>query len=104
MFDIESIQSLYNGNAVKHREHFILRIKERSIRRKEISHAILTGKIIEQYPDDEPLPSILILGYTKDNKPLHVAVSIDDDIIWLVTAYYPALDIWETDYKTKKVI
>jgi hypothetical protein len=34
--------------------------------------------------------------------PLHVAVGVDDDRLWLITAYYPTLDIWESDYCTKK--
>jgi hypothetical protein len=102
MFDIESIQALYNGDTVRHTRHFEKRIKERGITKNEVAHALLCGEIIEQNLNDEPLPSILILGYTKDNTPLHIAVSVDDDLIWLITAYYPALSIWESDCKTRR--
>ena len=102
MFDIESIHALYRGNAIKYTKHFKMRTETRKIKKTEIAHALLTGEIIEQCLDDEPLPSVLILGYTQEDKPLHIAVSIDDDVIWLVTVYSPTLDIWEADYKTRK--
>ena len=53
-------------------------------------------------PDDYPLPSILILGYTIEGKPIHVVIGIDDALLWLITVYFPSLDIWELDYKTRK--
>jgi len=104
MFDMESIQALYDGNAVKYTRHFRGRIEERNIKKSEVTQALLSGEIIEQSPNDEPLPSILVLGYTSDDKPLHIAVSVDDDVIWLVTAYFPTLAIWEANYKTRKVV
>jgi len=103
MFDIESIQAMLAGNAIEYTQHFKARIKERDIKHADIRQALLTGEIIEQHPNDEPLPSVLIFGYTKNILPLHIAVSIDDDKIWLVTAYIPSLEIWEPDYKTRKV-
>jgi hypothetical protein len=102
MYDIKSIQSLFDGNAVKYTEHFKLRRKERNIKHRDIKHTLLSGEIIGQYPDDTPLPSILVFGHTNDGEPLHVVVGVDDDKIWIITAYYPTLDIWENDYKTKK--
>ena len=102
MFDIESIQALFDGNAVRVTQHFRTRIKERGIKFSEIKLALLTGKIIEQNVNDQPLPSVIILGYNDDN-PLHVVVSIDGALMWLITAYYPSSDIWESDYKTRKV-
>ena len=103
MFDIESIQAMFDGNAVKFTEHFKIRLKERGIRFADVKQALLSGEIIEQSPKDKPLPSVLILGHTNDSIPLHVAVSVDDYFIFLVTAYFPSDDIWETDYKTRKV-
>ena len=40
--------------------------------------AIQSGEIIEQDLKDIPNPSVLIHGYARENKPLHVAVGIDD--------------------------
>jgi hypothetical protein len=80
------------------------RLKERNITRKQVAQAIMSGEIIEQNPDSQPLPGVLILGYIADSIPLHIAVRIEDYRIVLVTAYVPALDKWESGYKTRKVI
>ena len=46
--------------------------RQRGIKIKDIRHAIMTGEIIEQYPDDYPFPSCLIFGYSVDNRIIHV--------------------------------
>ena len=102
MYDIESIRAMYTNRAVEPTQHFHNRIKERLIKHADIRSAIMNGEIIEQYLDDYPNPSVLILGYTRDNGPLHVAVGMADNKLWLITAYFPTLDIWEADFKTKK--
>ena len=104
MYDIESIQAMYQKHAVEATQHFHERIKERSIKYADIKSAMADGEIIEQCLEDLPNPSVLILGYCRDNKPIHIAVGVDDDKLWLITAYYPTLDMWEVDYKTRKVI
>ena len=103
MFDIETIQAMYQKRAVESTKHFHDRIKERTIKYADVKSAISDGEIIEQCLEDLPNPSILILGRCRDGKPLHVAVGVDDDKLWLITAYIPSLDIWEADYKTRKV-
>ena len=102
VFDVESIHAMFSGNAVKFTEHFKIRLKERGIKFADVKQALLFGEIIEQCPDDQPLPSVLFFGYTCDNNPLHVAVGVDDEYIFLITAYFPSADIWEADYKTRK--
>jgi len=46
----------------------------------------------------------LILNFLTDSKPLHVVAGTDGNYLWLITAYYPTLDKWESDYKTRKVV
>lgn len=70
---------------------------------EEIEHVIDSGEVIEDYPEDEPFPSRLILG-TVQNRPLHVVVAEekDSDITHVVTAYQPDLDQWENGFKRRK--
>ena len=103
MFDIESIHAMFIGNAVKFTEHFKIRLKERNIRFSDVKQALMSGKIIEEVPNDQPNPSVLIMGYAA-NIPLHLAIGISDDLLWLLTAYIPSCDIWEDDYKTRKEV
>jgi hypothetical protein len=66
------------------------------IRENEVFEAVLGGKIIEDYPEDEPYPSCLIYGRTSENRPLHVvcAFSIEDQTAIIITAYEPNPDRW----------
>ncbi len=83
--------------------HAVKRAIERNIDiEKDIIPAITNGKIIERYPDDYPYESYLILGYTKNNKALHVVCAIGDDILWIITEYHPDLIEWNNDFETRK--
>ena len=48
----------------------------------EIFEAVLSGKIIENYPGDEPYPSCLIYGKTSKNDPYMSFVLIRMMISW----------------------
>ena len=104
MYDIESIQALYSSYTVEYSQHFRNRMKDRNIKFADVRMAIQSGEIIEQDLKDIPNPSVLILGYARNNKPIHVAVGIDDTKLVLITAYFPASAIWEDDNKTRKVV
>jgi len=104
MYDIESIQALYSNHAVEYSQHFRVRMKERNIKFADIRMAVQSGEIIEQNLQDIPNPSVLILGYARDKKPIHVAIGMDDAKLVLITAYFPTLTLWETGYKTRKVV
>lgn len=82
--------------------HAFERCVERDISPEQIKNAILSGKIIEDYPEDKYGPSCLIFGLTKDGKILHVQCSMDP--VWIVTAYDPTLnpEEWDRDYKRRR--
>ena len=103
MIDITSIRALYCKRNVELTFHFQEKIEERIITHANIRTIINKGEIIEQYSDNEPNPSVLIHGYTDENKPLHIVAGIGDDgYLILITAYFPSLERWEDDYKTRK--
>lgn len=62
----------------------------------EVFEAVLTGKILETYPEDEPYPSCLIYGKTSGNRPLHIvcAYSKESDIAVVITVYHPDPERW----------
>lgn len=62
----------------------------------EVFEAVLTGKILETYPEDEPYPSCLIYGKTSKNRPLHIvcAYSKESDIAVVITVYHPDPERW----------
>ena len=73
---------------------------ERSIYRSEVEHVIMTGKIIEEYPDDKYSPSCLIYGKTEDKRNIHVQASFPPSVV-IITTYEPDPEEW-IDYKTRR--
>jgi hypothetical protein len=60
------------------------------------------GVVIEDYLNDYPVPSALILGWISDDTPLHVVCSIYQDMACIITAYIPDKEHWENDMCTRK--
>lgn len=63
----------------------------RNISRGEILEIIKRGEIVEEYPDDQPYPSCLILGFI-NQRPIHVVAGFDseENMIYIITAYEPS--------------
>lgn len=101
---IEDLRILCNDNTVAITQHVSHRLKERNIKFNDIKNAILTGEIIEFYPNDYPYPSCLVLGNSITDKNLHVVVGICDNFLWIITAYYPTPDKWNKDLKTRRLL
>ena len=57
-------------------DHAVKRMIRRYIDRMEVEEAVLTGEIIEEYPDDKYSPSCLIYGVSKAGRQLHVQLSL----------------------------
>jgi len=55
------------------KKHTLERMFEREISRNKVKQAILEGEVIENYPDDMPLPSVLICNLKPS--PLHIVVA-----------------------------
>ena len=94
MLDIKVLQDLCRNHKIRWTGHILERLVKRHIHQIYVENAILTGNIIEQYPDDYPLPSCLVLGISCDNKKLHVVCGTNNNEIWMITAYYPDESQW----------
>jgi hypothetical protein len=79
-----------------------LRFRERNIKREDVIACVLNGEIIEQYPEAYPFPACLIFAVIKKDKPFHAVIGTNGSEAFVITAYYPTLDKWESDYKTRK--
>lgn len=101
--NLQEVQRLCLGGQIIWKDHAAKRLKERNIKTYDVENCIATGEIIEQYPTDYPGPSCLILGMSVNNQYLHVVCSIYQEMVCIITSYFPNLDEWEGDYKTRKV-
>ena len=99
---IADLRRMCDNTSIRWTEHIAQRMLKRGITRAQVKDAIRTGEIIEQYPDDYPYPSCLLLGYDAAGKPLHVVCGQGPDSVWMVTAYYPDPAEWEDDLKTRR--
>jgi hypothetical protein len=95
---IEDLIEKIKDRKIKWRGHASKRAIERNIFSDDVLQAIVSGEIIEEYPEDFPFPSCLVLGYTKDKRPLHIVSAVGQDYIWIITVYIPDLKKWSNNY------
>lgn len=75
MLDLNKLREYYRQEKVIITIHAQERLRQRGIKAKDVRNCVMTGEIIEQYPDDFPFPSCLIFGKTINGKILHVVAS-----------------------------
>jgi len=94
--------AIENGN-IEWQRHAFERMMEREISREIVKEVLLSGEIIEDYPDDKPYPSALFLGWFEE-EPFHVITAIDSQNhrCFVITAYRPDSEHFESDYKTRR--
>jgi hypothetical protein len=85
------LQDSIKKGRVEWQRHALEKMMERDISREEVNEVLLNGEIIMNYPDD---------------KPYHVVVSQDSMTGWrfIITAYKPDAEHFESDYKTRRMI
>ncbi len=103
MIEIKKLQLYYEEDRVFVTAHAAERFRQRGIKAKDIRNAVKTGTIIEQYTDDYPYPSCLLLGLSVELNPIHVVMSDEGNASRIITAYFPDPAKWDADLKTRKV-
>jgi hypothetical protein len=85
------------------RIHAIQRMFERRISPEDVRFVVENGETIQEYIDDTPYPSRLVLGW-KHQRPIHVVIAdneTDNEKI-IVTVYEPDPAQWTDDFKRRK--
>ena len=103
-FNIEHMRHAVRGVRIEWQRHVLERMIERHIRRSDVVTVLLSGELIEDYQDDRPFPSALFLGRT-GCRPIHVVAALDmgSGRVFVITAYEPDLEHFESDFKTRKI-
>ena len=102
MILIENLRQYCQNDVVFITNHAMERCRERGILVKDILNAIMSGEIIEDYPDDFPFPSCLICGKSTNGEIIHICLSDEGTSSKVITAYKPNIDKWEDDFRTRK--
>ena len=85
------------------RAHAVQRMFEREISANKVRKALETADVIEDYSDEMPEPSRLIIGF-QGNRPFHVVTSEDPaaNEITVITVYLPDANKWKKDSRSRK--
>lgn len=100
--NLDELQKINTPENIVITIHAAKRLEQRGISLHEVMNCIQSGEIIEQYPEDYPYPSCLILGNLTTNRPLHAVIGANGNQLWIITAYYPSSEKWLGDLKTRK--
>ena len=76
---------------------------QRGINEVDVREILMSGEMIESYPDDTPYPSRLVLGW-RGSRPIHVVAADDpetsDTIV--ITVYEPDTDHWDAGFRRRR--
>jgi hypothetical protein len=87
---IHDLQQKVAQHAFEFSEHAVTQSIVRSISVQEVREAISTGELIEDYPNDKYGPSLLLLGFTAQQRPIHLQCTYPSrPRIKIITLYEP---------------
>jgi hypothetical protein len=77
---------------------------ERQISVDDIIAVIDGGQTIENYQEDKPYPSRLVLGW-RGVRPVHVVVArnLSENELIVITVYEPDPKLWQDDFRRRKI-
>lgn len=65
----------------------------------EVEEALLSGRILEQYPDTGRGESCLFVGFSDAGKPIHIVCGRMGDWLVIVTVYIPTPPKFKTPFE-----
>jgi hypothetical protein len=100
--DIENIVDAIRNNRVRITDHADEEAFDDSLTFEEIYFSVMYDEIIEDYPNDKPYPSCLIMGKNFSGDPIHSVWAYNPINQWtvLVTVYRPDPERW-IDWKVR---
>ena len=100
--EIDTLKKLCSASKIKWTKHGLERMQERNISIADVKNCIMNGEIIEEYPNDFPITSMLVFGHNVEGRVLHTVCGTDGQFLYVVTAYFPDTDKFESDLKTRR--
>lgn len=88
---------------VLYSDHAVAQMFKRDIEITDIRHIIEHGEAIDEYPNDRPYPSFLLLGFVQA-RPIHLVIArdLEKEKCIIITTYEPDHLIWEAGFRAKK--
>ena len=99
---IEEIREKISAGQFEFSKHAVDQSIVRRVTVQDLREAIAAGEVIEDYPDDKYGPSCLLLGHTREGRPLHIQCSHPSrPLLKIFTLYEPDAGLW-VDFKVRK--
>ena len=100
----ELIRNLAQRDRIAFKKHSLLRMHQRRMAVDEVREALTNGEVIETYEKDKPLPSYLVLGYSKRNRAIHIVIGMDEvqEMLWVITVYEPSITEWKAGFMSRR--
>lgn len=67
----------------------------------EVEAVVVTGELIEDYPEDVRGHSCLLFGLGEEDRPVHVVCAPKNDYLAIITAYIPDPAQWSPDFRRR---
>ncbi len=98
---LKRVQTLVKRGEFRVSLHGSRELDADAISLSDVLAEIGNASLVEEYPEGRKEPSVLVLQYDADRKPVHVMWGIPkatDTPAILVTAYRPAPERWSVDF------
>lgn len=100
MISIETIRDFIKNEKYEYYSHAVTEAKKDGVEPEDIVYVLLTGKIIERYPERY---RVLVYGKMLNKLPLHVVCDYsDEDLIYIATVYIPSKEEWTHNFQRRR--
>jgi hypothetical protein len=96
------IRAQANAENIRITQHAQQEMVEENITLAEVSEAITTGQILENYPEHRRGPCCLINGFTQNRRPLHAVCTTTQPVLIIITVYEPKPPKWMTPIQRRQ--
>ena len=93
---IEAIRRLARTQQFRLTRHAAEEIVEENITVDEVIQSIVSGNILENYPNHKRGSCCLVSGTTSNGRPIHTVCTTGRPILLIITVYEPMLPKWLT--------
>lgn len=92
-----------NCSSITFSRHALEQMFVRGLTVEDVTEVVRSGELIEDYSDDKPYPSCLLMAQIR-GREVHVVAARDPATSGciVVTAYEPNLHVWEPDFRTRR--
>lgn len=102
---LSRLQALVSAHVFRVSDHAFAEMRKDDILPMDVILGLVNAAVVEDYPDANRGPTVLVLFRDSTGKPVHAVWGIhrlQPDTATLITAYRPKPDRWAADFLQRK--